>query len=109
LVIGAIPPIPPLPPLSPMAGTNTAAGTTAAGGSAGTAGGSFSSVITNAVDSLQQAQTTASADEAQAAAGQGNLADTMIAATQASLDTQVTTNLLDKAVAAYNDIMSMTF
>ena len=44
-----------------------------------------------------------------ASAGSGNLADTMIAATQASLDTEVTTSLLDKAVTSYNDIMNMSF
>jgi flagellar hook-basal body complex protein FliE len=65
--------------------------------------------VGNAVDSLQNAQSTASADEAQAAAGQGNLADTMIAATQASLDTQVSDALIDKAVTSYNSIMGMSF
>ena len=51
----------------------------------------------------------ATSAEALSAAGQGNLADTMVAATQASVDTQVTTALLDKAVNSYNDIMNMTF
>jgi flagellar hook-basal body complex protein FliE len=70
---------------------------------------SFSSLLSNAVNDLQQAQTTASSDEAQAAAGQGNLADMMIAASQASLDTQVTTDLLNKAVSSFTSIMQMTF
>jgi flagellar hook-basal body complex protein FliE len=72
-------------------------------------GDSFSSALTNAIDSLQQAQGTASADEAQTAAGQGNLADTMIAASQASLDTEVSTDLLDKALSSFTSIMQMTF
>ena len=97
-----IPPIAPLPPL-PAAGAPTAAASTAS------AGDSFSQAIGNALDSLQNAQTTASTDEAQAAAGQGNLADTMIAATQASLDTQVSDALIEKAVTSYNSIMSMSF
>jgi flagellar hook-basal body complex protein FliE len=96
-----IPPISPLPTL-PAAGAPAAAG-------AASAGDSFSQVVGNAVDALQSAQTTASTDEAQAAAGQGNLADTMIAATEASLDTQVSDALIDKAVTSYNSIMSMTF
>ncbi len=96
-----IPPISPIPPL-PTAEAPAAAGAPAAGDS-------FSQAIGNAVDSLQNAQTTASSDEAQAAAGQGNLADTMIAATEASLDTQVSDALIDKAVTSYNSIMSMTF
>jgi len=73
------------------------------------ASNSFSSLLSNAVNDLQQAQTTASSDEAQAAAGQGNLADMMIAASQASLDTQVTTDLLNKAVSSFTSIMQMTF
>ena len=97
-----IPPIAPLPPL-PAAGAPTAAASTAS------AGDSFSQAVGNALDSLQNAQTTASTDEAQAAAGQGNLADTMIAATQASLDTQVSDALIEKAVTSYNSIMSMSF
>jgi flagellar hook-basal body complex protein FliE len=87
----------------PAAGAPTAAASTAS------AGDSFSQAIGNALDSLQNAQTTASTDEAQAAAGQGNLADTMIAATQASLDTQVSDALIEKAVSSYNSIMTMSF
>lgn len=98
--IAPIPPIPPIPPPTASSPTGSAPSTSGAE--------SFSQVVGNAVDALQHAQTTASAAEAQAAAGQGNLADTMIAATQASLDTQVSTALVQKAVSAYNDIMSMT-
>jgi flagellar hook-basal body complex protein FliE len=97
--IAAIPALPPLPPVQPATPTGAAAPTDT----------SFGSIIANAVDNLQSAQTTASSDEAAAAAGQGNLADTMIAASEASLDTQVTTSLLDKAVTSYNDIMNMSF
>jgi flagellar hook-basal body complex protein FliE len=88
----------------PSAAAPTASASPAAG-----SGDSFSQLVGNAVDSLQNAQSTASADEAQAAAGQGNLADTMIAATQASLDTQVSDALIDKAVTSYNSIMGMSF
>jgi flagellar hook-basal body complex protein FliE len=66
-------------------------------------------MLGNAIDSLNQAQSTASVDEAQAAAGQGSLANTMIAATEASLDTEVTTSLINKALTAYTSISNMTF
>jgi flagellar hook-basal body complex protein FliE len=65
--------------------------------------------MANALDQVQQSQNTASTAEAQAAAGQGSVTNAMIDATQASLDTQVTVALLDKGVAAFTDIMNMTF
>lgn len=114
----AIPPIgslPSLPVLEPTAGAgaSTATGASAATGSTAlggaTGGGGFSSVLGNAIDSLNLAQTTASTDEVKAAAGQGTLANTMVAATEASLDTQVATSVLDKALAAYSSIANMTF
>ena len=106
-----IAPIPPISTLSSTAPTGAAATVAdpAAAASAGAVDPSFSSAITNAVESLQQTQTAASNAEALSAAGQGNLADTMIAASKASLDTQVTTSLLNKAVSSYNDIMNMSF
>jgi flagellar hook-basal body complex protein FliE len=61
------------------------------------------------VNAVQQAQNAASYDEAQAAAGQGSLTNTMIAASQASLDTQVATAVVDKALAAYTSIANMSF
>lgn len=99
--------LPAIPPLSasgttPVASANSINATP-------TVNDSFNSAITNAVDSLQASQSAASQAEAQAAAGEGNLADTMIAASKASLETQVTTDLLDKAVTSYNDIMNMSF
>lgn len=96
--IPSIPAIPTLPSVTAPGATSPVAGSDA-----------FSSVITNAVDALQQAQANATSAEAQAASGQGNLADTMIAASKASLDTQVTTDLLNKALTSYTSIMSMNF
>ena len=96
--IPSIPAIPTLPSITSPGSTSPVAGSDA-----------FSSVITNAVDALQQAQSNATSAEAQAAAGQGNLADTMIAASKASLDTQVTTDLLNKALTSYTSIMAMSF
>jgi flagellar hook-basal body complex protein FliE len=99
-----IPPIPALPAL-PALPSNPVTTATAATGS----GDQFSQLLSNAVTSLQSAQSNASQLEAQAAAGNGNLADTMVAAQQATLDTQVTTSLVTKAAAAYDAVMNMSF
>lgn len=77
--------------------------------SAPTTGGGFASAVGKAIDSLQGVQNAASSAEAGTAAGQGSLTDTMIAATEASLETQVTTSVIDKALAAYNSVIQMTF
>lgn len=106
--IGSLPPLPDLGATGSVGGASPAssgAGATAVGGSTG----GFSSVLGNAIDSLNTAQTTASTDEVKAAAGQGTLANTMIAATEASLDTQVATSLIDKALNAYTSIANMSF
>ncbi|HWD24983.1 MAG TPA: flagellar hook-basal body complex protein FliE [Acidimicrobiales bacterium] len=93
-------------PLTPLSGT---VGTGAAAGAGATSGSGFGSQIANAVNSLQQSQATAATDEAQMAAGGGNLADTMVAASQASLETQVTNDVLTKAITAYNSVLNMSF
>jgi flagellar hook-basal body complex protein FliE len=103
--IPAIPPISPLPPPPPP--TAAAPAATSSAGTSPT-DDSFATVLGNALDSVQQAQNTAAGDEAQAAAGQGSLTDTMIAASEASLDTQVSTSLMDKGLAAYTSIADMT-
>ena len=111
MTIPPIGPLPSLPNLGATAGLSSpsapgAAGTTAVGGATG---GGFSSLLGNAIDSLNQAQSTASTAEVQAAAGHGTLANTMVAATVASLDTQVATSVIDKALAAYTSVANMTF
>jgi flagellar hook-basal body complex protein FliE len=112
MTIPPIGPLPSLPNLGATAGvsgssTPAATGATALGGATG--GGGFSSLLGNAIDSLNQAQATASTAEVQAAAGHGTLANTMVAATVASLDTQVATSVIDKALAAYTSVANMTF
>jgi flagellar hook-basal body complex protein FliE len=113
MAIAPIPSVPSLPPppspvAAPAAGSAGALGGPGGPGAA-TGDGGFGSLVANAVDALTQAQRTASADEANAAAGQGSLTDTMIAASVASLDTQVATALVDKALAAYTSIANMSF
>jgi flagellar hook-basal body complex protein FliE len=63
--------------------------------------------VANALDQVQQVQNQASSLEAQAAAGQGSITDAMVAATQASLDTQVTVALTNKAISAFTDVMNL--
>lgn len=96
-----IPPISSLPPL-PAATPSSAA-------TAPSQGHGFAAALGNAINSLQTTQATAAADEAAAAAGQGSLTNTMIAATEASLETQVATSLMNKALAAYTSVANMSF
>ena len=69
--------------------------------------GGFASQVANALNQVQQTQNTASSLEAQAAAGQGSITDAMIAATRASLATQVTVALTNKAITAFTDVMNL--
>jgi flagellar hook-basal body complex protein FliE len=63
--------------------------------------------LLNAVDSLQNTQAAATSQQAQAAAGQGNIAEAMITTAKASLATQVTVALLNKAVTAFTEVMNL--
>lgn len=99
-MIPAIPPIPPVgAALAPAAAPVDAAG--AAGGS------SFSDMLGNALNSLDTTQQTATNLSLQAATGNASIADVTVASTQADLETQLITAVRDKAVTAFNSIMSM--
>jgi flagellar hook-basal body complex protein FliE len=85
---------------------DTAAATGATAGATGTQ--SFGQVMTKALDSLQGAQ--AKADNLAVSAATGDLTnvhDYMIAATEASLATQLTVAVRNKAVESFNQIMNM--
>jgi flagellar hook-basal body complex protein FliE len=87
-------------------GAIPAGDTAAATGAAGTQ--SFGQVMTKALDSLQGAQ--AKADHLAVSAATGDLTnvhDYMIAATEASLATQLTVAVRNKAVEAFNQIINM--
>lgn len=94
--------IPPISPLSPITASTIASPVSAP------AGTGFASELGNAIDSLQHVQSAASSKEAAAAAGHGSLTNTMITATEATLETQVATSLIDKALAAYTSVSNMT-
>ena len=86
------------------------AGDTLAAGATGATGGtaSFGQTLTKAIDSLQGAQTKADHLATQAATGDlTNVHDYMIAATEASLATELTVAVRNKAVEAFNQIMNM--
>ena len=93
--------------------TNTpqvgATGITDAAGQAGQAGGGdFGNVVTNALQGMQDSQNNANSMAVQAATG--DLTDVhnyTIAATEASLQTEMTVAVRDRAVSAFNQIMAM--
>jgi len=97
--------IPPIGPLSPVGAPTTiapAAGTGASGG------GDFANALSGGLDKLQQLQSTS--DNLAVKAATGSLTDAhdyMIASTQASLATQLTVAVRNKAVDAFNEIMRM--
>jgi flagellar hook-basal body complex protein FliE len=95
-----------IPPIQPLTGTpapGSTGGTTASGGS----GSGFGASVAHALDQLQGVQNQASSLEAQAAAGQGSISNAMIAASEASLDTQVTVALTNRAISAFTDVMNL--
>jgi flagellar hook-basal body complex protein FliE len=95
-------------------GTGPAAGAIPPGdaiaSTAGAAGGSqsFGQTLTKALDGLQGTQAKADNLAVQAATGDlTNVHDYMIAATEASLATEMTVAVRNKAVEAFNQIMNM--
>jgi flagellar hook-basal body complex protein FliE len=79
---------------------------TTAAGASGAPG--FGQVLGQAVDGLQAAQANADRLAVSAATGDlTNVHDYMIAATEASLDTELTVAVRNKAVDAFNQIMNM--
>jgi len=85
------------------AGAAAAAGTSAAAGAQ-----SFGQTLTQALDGLQATQTKADNLAVQAATGDlTNVHDYMIASTEASLATELTVAVRNKAVEAFNQIMNM--
>jgi flagellar hook-basal body complex protein FliE len=91
----------PTAPVTPPASTSPGAAT-------GTTGSGFGNALLNALDGVQQTQNTA--DQVAQLASTGsltNIHDLTIATSEAELTTQLTTAVRDKAVAAFNAIMSM--
>jgi flagellar hook-basal body complex protein FliE len=91
----------------PSLPTQATSGTTGAASTAG-AGGGFGGQVAKAMDDLQAVHTNADKTAQLAATGQlSDPSEYMIAATQASLATELTVAVRNKAVEAFNSIMSM--
>ncbi|MBV1893199.1 MAG: flagellar hook-basal body complex protein FliE [Ilumatobacteraceae bacterium] len=91
--------------LSPAAGASTAAPTT---GAAEAGGNSFGDMVTDALDGLSASHENADQLAVKAATGDLNAVhDYTIAATEAQLMTQLTVEVRNRAIEAFNDIMRM--
>jgi flagellar hook-basal body complex protein FliE len=93
---------------TPQVGAAGVTDATGLAGQAGQTGDSFGNVVTNALQGMQNSQDSANSLAVQAATG--DLTDVhnyTIAATEASLQTEMTVAVRDRAVAAFNQIMSM--
>jgi len=101
--IGITPPILPTPPTTPI----TTVPGTATGAEAAQSGG-FANALTGAVDNLAATQARADGLAVQAATGTlANPHDYLIAASEATLTTQMTVAVRNKAIEAFNEIMRM--
>jgi flagellar hook-basal body complex protein FliE len=88
--------------------TGAAAAEAAAGAAASAGTQSFGQTLTKALDGLSGMQTKADGLAIQAATGDlTNVHDYMIAATEASLATELTVAVRNKAVESFNQIMNM--
>ena len=111
----SLPTIPTLPATGQVgwtggAGAAGAAGADIATGAAGAVAGTqhFGQSLVKALDGLQGAQTKADGLAVEAATGDlTNVHDYMIAATELSLATELTVAVRNKAVEAFNQIMTM--
>ena len=97
--------IAPIGPISPVSGVSSV---TPASGTSGSSGANFASALASGLENLQGLQNKS--DDLAVKAATGSLTDVhdyMIASTEASLATQLTTAVSNKAVAAFNEIMRM--
>ena len=100
----AIPAIGAITSALPSLPTQATTGATGVGGS----GQGFAGKVAQAMDDLQAVHTTADKTAQLAATGQlTDPSEYMIAATQASLATELTVAVRNKAVESFNSIMSM--
>jgi flagellar hook-basal body complex protein FliE len=91
-------------PTAPTAPTPSGAGAEAAPG----AGGGFANALGNALDSVASTQAYAANMATQAATGNlTNVADYMVAANEANVQTQLTTAVRNSALQAFQSIMGM--
>lgn len=99
--------IPPINPFGALGGAVSSTGASGASGASST-GGSFADSFANALDTLQDSHTRV--DQLAIEAATGDLSavhDFTIAASEAQMLTQLTVEVRNKAVEAFNDIMRM--
>lgn len=97
--VGAAAPLGPLAPVAPAP---------AAGAAGATSGTGFADTLSSVVDHLSAVQQNADSLATQVATGTlQNPHDYLIAATEASLTTQMTVAVRNKALEAFNEIMRM--
>ena len=100
--VGFTPYVPPV--VAPTATDPTAA----AGSVSGASGSGFGSMLVDGIDHLQQVQSTSDQLAVQAATGDLNaIHQYTIAATEASVTTQLTVAMRNKALEAFDQIMRM--
>ncbi|HUY85485.1 MAG TPA: flagellar hook-basal body complex protein FliE [Acidimicrobiales bacterium] len=102
----ALPPLPSIPPITTS--PETAAATSGANGPS-VQGTDFMTQLGQAIDGLQQQQTTANTQALGVANGTGSISDFMVTAEQANLQTELADTVAQKATAAFNLIMDMQF
>ncbi len=76
-------------------------------GATGGAGGSFGSVLQNALNGAIDTGHAAETSAMQAISGEGNLTEVVTALSRAELALQTATAIRDRVVSAYQDIMKM--
>jgi flagellar hook-basal body complex protein FliE len=80
----------------------------AGSGSGSAGGGGFAKMLSNSINSLDQAQTQADQQTQALATGKAtDLSSVVMSVEKASLDVQLATQVRDKAVDAYKDIFQM--
>jgi flagellar hook-basal body complex protein FliE len=115
--VGFTPYVPPTVPTTPMPATSAAGldatdGTGAAGAAgavSGQGGADFAKLLSNGMENLQAMHSNVDSLALQAATGNLNaIHDYTIAATQASVATQLTTAVRNKALESFQEIMRMS-
>lgn len=104
--IGAVGFTPLVPPTAPLTGTTPTAGTDR---TAAAAGPDFGQILAHGIEQLQGLHDKTDQLAVQAATGDlTSLHDYTIAATEASVATQLTTAVRNKALEAFQEIMRMS-
>lgn len=95
-------------PIASIEATAPTSPTSPLGEAGGASGGGFANMLGNALDSVQASQTSADNLATQAATGGlTNVADYMVAADQANIQTQLTSAVRNSALQAFQSIMGM--